>query len=91
MASYQGTESTESIQEILGDRIGRKQNRGYCGRYYRYRKYVDNIDRRAKKQHPREIKIATLFLKPGALKYNLRPDYVAMNCLPILLWIWVGL
>jgi hypoxanthine phosphoribosyltransferase len=32
-----------------------------------------------KKQHPREIKIATLFLKPGALKYNLRPDYVAME------------
>lgn len=80
LASYQGTESTESVQEILG-LTESVENRTVVI-------VEDIIDtgntlttliEELKKQHPREIKIATLFLKPGALKYNLHPDYVAME------------
>jgi len=80
LASYQGTSSTESVRVILGltESI---ENRTVVI-------VEDIIDsgntltaliEELKKHHPCEIKIASLLLKPGALKYDLHPDYVAME------------
>ncbi len=83
LASYRGTSNTESVQKILG-LTESVENRTIVI-------VEDIIDsgntltaliEELKKHHPREIKIATLFLKPGALKYDLRPDYVAMELPP---------
>ena len=80
LASYRGTSNTESVQKILG-LTESVENRTVVI-------VEDIIDsgntltaliEELKKHHLREIKIATLFLKPGALKYDLRPDYVAME------------
>lgn len=80
LASYKGTSSTESVKVILGltESI---ENRTVVI-------VEDIIDsgntltaliEELKRHHPCEIKIASLLLKPGALKYDLQPDYVAME------------
>ncbi|MCW1735592.1 hypoxanthine phosphoribosyltransferase [Anaerorudis cellulosivorans] len=83
LASYKGTSSTESVTEILGltESI---ENRTVVI----VEDIVDSGNTLAtlieelKKHHPCEIKIASLLLKPGALKYDLQPDYIAMEVPP---------
>lgn len=80
LASYHGTSSTECVQEILGltESI---ENRTVVI----VEDIVDSgntliaLLEELKKHNPQEIKIATLLLKPQALKYDFHPDYVAMK------------
>ncbi len=83
LASYQGMSSTESVRKILG-LTESVENRTVVivEDIIDSGKTLATLTKELKKHCPSEIKIATMFLKPGALKYNLRPDYVAMELPP---------
>ncbi|MGL5957187.1 MAG: hypoxanthine phosphoribosyltransferase [Phocaeicola sp.] len=80
MASYEGTESTGVIKEMIGlneDIEGRSivlvediVDTGFTMTYL-----LKNL----KARNPKEIRIATLLLKPDKLKVDLDIDYVAMT------------
>lgn len=80
LKSYQGTESTGTIKQILG------LSEDIEGRDIII--VEDIIDTGAtmsrlvqdlKKHNPRQIKIATLLFKKEALKHDVKPDYVAFD------------
>ncbi len=80
LASYQGLKSTENVQEIFGlteDIEGRT--------VVIVEDIVDSgntmlmLIKQLEKRNPKEIKIATLLLKPEALKHDVKLDYVALE------------
>lgn len=80
LASYQGVLSTNKVQEILG------LNENIEGRTVVI--VEDIIDsgntmvallEELKRYNPREVRLATLLLKPDALKQPLKMDYVALE------------
>ncbi len=80
LASYQGLKSTENVQEVIGlteDIEGRT--------VVIVEDIVDSGNTMLKlmaqleKRNPKEIKTATLLLKPDALKYDIKLDYVALE------------
>jgi hypoxanthine phosphoribosyltransferase len=80
LASYQGTITTNKVQEVLGlnESI---ENRTVVV----VEDIVDSgntmvaLKKELNKFNPKEIKIATLLLKPDALKQELELDYVALE------------
>ncbi len=80
LASYQGTSSTNKVQEVLGlnESI---ENRTVVI----VEDIVDSgntmvaLIKELNKFRPKEIKIATLLLKPAALKQEVHLDYVALE------------
>ena len=80
LASYQGTTTTNKVQEVLGlnESI---ENRTVVV----VEDIVDSgntmvaLKKELNKFNPKEIKIATLLLKPDALKQELELDYVALE------------
>lgn len=80
LASYQGTSTTNRIQEVLG------LNENLQGRVVVIvEDIVDtgntmvSLVEELKRQEPEDVKIATLLFKPAALKQDLRLDYVALE------------
>lgn len=80
LASYQGTTSTNKVQEILG------LSQSIEGRtVVIVEDIVDSgntmvaLIAELKKHNPKSIKIATLLLKPDALKQDIKLDYVALE------------
>lgn len=80
LASYQGTKSTESVQEVLGLNESIKDRTVVI-----VEDIVDSgntmvalVDQ-LKKLHPKEVKISTLLFKPDALKCDVHLDYVALT------------
>lgn len=80
LASYQGTTSTNKVQEILG------LSQSIEGRtVVIVEDIVDSgntmvaLIAELKKHNPKSIKIATLLLKPDALKQDVKLDYVALE------------
>lgn len=80
LASYQGTSTTNKVQEVLGlnESI---ENRTVVI----VEDIVDSgntmvaLKKELNKYNPKEIKIATLLLKPDALKQEIVLDYVALE------------
>ncbi|MDO5664654.1 MAG: hypoxanthine phosphoribosyltransferase [Bacteroidia bacterium] len=80
LASYQGTSSTNKVQEVLGlnESI---ENRTVVI----VEDIVDSgntmvaLKKELSKFNPKEIKIATLLFKPDALKQEIHLDYVALE------------
>lgn len=80
LASYQGTSTTNKVQEVLGlnESI---ENRTVVI----VEDIVDSgntmiaLQKELNKLNPKEIKIATLLLKPDALKQDVDLDYVALE------------
>ncbi|BBD44423.1 MAG TPA: hypoxanthine phosphoribosyltransferase [Porphyromonadaceae bacterium] len=80
LASYQGTTTTNKVQEVLGlnESI---ENRTVVI----VEDIVDSgntmvaLKEELNKLNPKEIKIATLLLKPDALKQEIQLDYVALE------------
>lgn len=80
LASYQGTSTTNNVQEVLGlnENI---ENRTVVI----VEDIVDSgntmvaLKKELNKLRPKEIKIATLLLKPDALKQDVQLDYVALE------------
>lgn len=80
LASYQGTSTTNKVQEVLGlnESI---ENRTVVI----VEDIVDSgntmvaLQKELNKFNPKEIKIATLLLKPDALKQDVDLDYVALE------------
>ncbi len=80
LASYQGTSTTHRVQEVLG------LTENIEGRtVVIVEDIVDSgntmlqLTEQLAKHNPREIKIATLLLKPKALKQDIKLDYVALE------------
>lgn len=80
LASYQGTSSTNIVQQILGI------NEDITGRHVVIvEDIVDSgntmvaLVAQLKEMHPADVKIATLLFKPDAFKQNLHLDYVALE------------
>ncbi|HHU25468.1 MAG TPA: hypoxanthine phosphoribosyltransferase [Bacteroidales bacterium] len=80
LASYQGTETTHQVQELLG------LNESIKGRVVVIvEDIVDSgntmvaLIAELMKHEPAEVRIATLLFKPAALKQKLSPDYVALE------------
>ena len=80
LASYQGTSSTDRVQEVLG------LNESIRGRtVVIVEDIVDSgntmvsLLQELGKHEPDEVKIATLLFKPAALKQKLHLDYVALE------------
>lgn len=80
LASYQGTVTTNRVQEVLG------LNESIRGRtVVIVEDIVDSgntmvsLLKELEKHEPEEIKIATLLFKPAALKQKLHLDYVALE------------
>jgi hypoxanthine phosphoribosyltransferase len=80
LASYQGTTTTNKVQEVLG------LNESIENRMVVVvEDIVDSgntmvaLKKELNKFNPKEIKIATLLLKPDALKQELELDYVALE------------
>ena len=80
LASYQGTSSTQRVQEVLG------LNESIRGRtVVIVEDIVDSgntmvsLLQELGKHEPEEVKIATLLFKPAALKQKLHLDYVALE------------
>ena len=80
LASYQGTESTGNIKELIG------LNTDIEGRtIVIVEDIIDtghtmvNILKTLQERNPKEIKIATLLVKPDKLQVDLTIDYVAMS------------
>ncbi len=80
LASYQGTSSTDRVQEVLG------LNESIRGRtVVIVEDIVDSgntmvsLLQELGKHEPEEVKIATLLFKPAALKQKLHLDYVALE------------
>ena len=80
LASYQGTSSTQRVQEVLG------LNESIRGRtVVIVEDIVDSgntmvsLLQELGKHEPDEVKIATLLFKPAALKQKLHLDYVALE------------
>lgn len=80
LASYQGLKSTENVREVFGlteDIEGRT--------VVIVEDIVDSgntmlmLVEQLEKRNPKEIKIATLLLKPDALKHDVKLDYVALE------------
>lgn len=80
LASYQGTSSTGKVKELVGlneDITGRTVvivedivDTGFT---------MERLLETLRARNPKEIRIATLLVKPDKLKVNLDIDYVAMN------------
>jgi len=80
VASYNGVHSTGIVKDVIGlkeDIKGRTVvilediiDTGETALY---------LINELKKQEPKEIKLASLLLKPKALKHDLRPDYVGFE------------
>lgn len=80
LSSYSGTCSTGQVKEIFG------LNEDVCGRTVVIIEDIidsgltmSNMVKKLTAMGVGELKIATLFFKPEALKYPLNIDYVAMN------------
>ncbi|MEA4978314.1 MAG: hypoxanthine phosphoribosyltransferase [Petrimonas sp.] len=80
LASYQGTSTTNKVREVLG------LNESIGGRtVVIVEDIVDSgntmvvLKEELNKFSPKEIKIATLLLKPDALKQKIHLDYVALE------------
>ena len=80
LASYQGTSTTNKVQEVLG------LNESIENRTVVIEEdIVDSgntmvaLQKELNKLNPKEIKIATLLLKPDALKQDVDLDYVALE------------
>ena len=80
LASYQGTSTTNKVREVLG------LNESIGGRtVVIVEDIVDSgntmvvLKEELNKFSPKEIKIATLLLKPDALKQEIHLDYVALE------------
>lgn len=80
LQSYQGMNSTGNIKEIYGlleDVEGRDvviiEDVVDSGQT------VSHLEQDIKKRNPKSFRIATLLLKPEAVKTGIRPDYVAME------------
>jgi hypoxanthine phosphoribosyltransferase len=80
MASYQGTTSTESVQELIG------LNQDLTGRsVIIIEDIVDTghtlvaLQELFKKQNVKQCKIATLFFKPEAYKKEIKIDYIGIK------------
>ena len=80
LASYQGTTTTQHVQEVLG------LNESIKGRVVVI--VEDIVDSgntmvallaELEKHEPAEVKIATLLFKPAALQQDLSPDYVELE------------
>jgi len=80
LASYQGTSTTNRVQEVLG------LNESIEDRYVVILEdIVDSgntmvaLKKELEKHHPREVRVATLLFKPAALRQQLSIDYVALE------------
>ncbi len=80
MASYQGTESTGKVKELIG------LNTSIKGRTVVIVEDIVDTGRtmvemlkKLQAYEPAEIRIATLLVKPGKLEVDLKLDYVAMS------------
>jgi hypoxanthine phosphoribosyltransferase len=80
LASYQGVESTGEVKHLIG------LNENIEGRTVVILEdivdtgiTIDHILDQLKKINPKEIKIATLLLKPDALKKKVQLDYVGLE------------
>jgi len=80
LASYEGTRSTNKVEEVLGLNESIKDRTVVV-----LEDIVDtgntmiSLINELSKHEPKEIKIATLLLKPDALQHPIRPDYVALE------------
>lgn len=80
VSSYQGTNSTGSVKEILGI------NENLNGRNVVVLEdiidsghTIANIVSQLKNKGAAEIKIATLFFKPKAMQVDIKPEYIGME------------
>lgn len=80
LKSYQGTQSTGKVKEIIGlseDIKGRTVIvvEDIIDTGNTIVKLIDDL----KKQGPAEVKIATLLFKPEAVQHDIKPDYVGFS------------
>ena len=80
LASYQGDKTTGEVKQLIG------LNENIEGRTVVILEdivdtgiTIENILEQLKKQNPKEIKIATLLLKPDALQKDVQLDYVGLE------------
>ena len=80
LASYQGTSSTGKVKELVG------LNEDITGRTVVIVEDIvdtgitmERVIETLRARNPKDIRIATLLVKPDKLKVNLNIDYVAMN------------
>ena len=80
LASYQGTSSTGKVKELVG------LNEDITGRTVVIVEdivdtgiTIERVIETLRARNPKDIRIATLLVKPDKLKVNLNLDYVAMN------------
>lgn len=80
IASYQGTESSQQVKEVMG-LIENIEDRtvvileDIIDTGHTIEKLISQFE----KLGPKEIKIATLLFKPNALIKDIKPDYVALE------------
>lgn len=80
LKSYEGTETTGHVKEVLG------LNQDIAGRtviivedIVDTGNTIHNLVNTLEERHPAEIKIATLLFKPEALKKPVHPDYIGFS------------
>ncbi len=80
MASYKGTSSTGVLKEIYGlDEDIRGRTIVVIEDIVDTGHTISLVVDQLACDNPWEIKIATLLFKPGALQYDVKPDYVALE------------
>ena len=80
LASYQGTTTTNRVQEVLGlNESIRGRNVVIVEDIVDSGNTMVSLLQHLAKHEPEEVKIATLLFKPAALKQKLHLDYVALE------------
>ncbi len=80
MASYRGTHSTGIVRQLIGlNEVIENRSVVVLEDIVDSGSTIENIIQQLKEMNPREIKLASLLLKPGALVKEVRLDYVGME------------
>ena len=80
IASYSGLKSTDNIQTLIGfDENLARRNVVIIEDIIDTGKTMSELVKRLKEMHVSDIKIATLILKQGSLKYPVKPDFTGFE------------
>jgi len=80
MASYRGTHSTGIIRQLIGlNEVIENRSVVVLEDIVDSGSTIENIIQQLQEMNPREIKLASLLLKPGALVKEVHLDYVGME------------